>query len=163
MAGSLPRPAGFVAPIRAGGNASLTKLRQTGGMTLLRPLGLAALAALALAGCAPALSPEAQCFAAATVEYRAAWRAAEALRADLARGYALHPVALPVTRAVSCSWQGTREICLHTGREEVALPVAADRAALEARLAAAEARMDTLRPAAMAAAAPCGYGDWTGS
>ncbi|MCB1328223.1 MAG: hypothetical protein KDK28_01590 [Maritimibacter sp.] len=113
--------------------------------------------ALLTAGCTAPLSPEAQCFAEATVDYRAAWRGAQAIRADLDRGYALHPVAYRGVDAVPCRIDGARSSCLY-GTDRVAeLPVAIDRADLGRRLAALEARMDRLRPTAMARAAPCGF------
>ncbi len=118
---------------------------------------------LHLTGCAAPLSEEAQCFADATVEYRAAWRAAQTARADLDRGYALHHAEFRRAEVVPCRVEGARSSCLYNGRETLAIPVAFDRAALDARLATLEARMDRLRPAAMAAAAPCGYGDWAGT
>lgn len=120
---------------------------------LLLALGLFA------TGCAAPLSPEAQCFAEATVEYRAAWRGAQAIRADLDRGYALHPVELRGVEAVPCRLDGARSSCLY-GTDRVAeLPVAIDRADLDRRLATLEARMDRLRPAAVARASPCGFDD----
>lgn len=116
---------------------------------------------LLLAGCGAALPPDAQCFAEATIEYRAAWRGAEQIRADLARGYALYkqPVVEPVS--VPCRVAGARDSCFGTRKVWRATPVAIDRAWQLERLAELEARMEALRPAAMAAAAPCGYGTWS--
>lgn len=112
---------------------------------------------LHIAGCAAPLSPEAECFAAATVDYRAAWRAAEAISADLARGHALEPVTVPRTMALPCRVDGQRDICLMATETTRAVPIAIDRVALLRRLAALEARMDRLRPPAMQRAAPCGF------
>lgn len=112
---------------------------------------------LIAAGCGAPLAPEAQCFADATIAYRAAWRGAETLRADLARGYALHSREIKVAQAVPCRVAGARSTCLANGRETLTFPVAIDRANHTARLAALEAKMNALRPTAMAAAAPCGY------
>lgn len=124
---------------------------------------LAALAFLiGLAGCGMALSPEAQCFADATFEYGAAWRGAETIRGDLARGYALfRPYGQNTARlaGVPCRVAGRLDTCLGTQRHRVVIPVSIDRAELRARLAVLDAKMARLRPAAMAAAAPCGYGD----
>lgn len=120
---------------------------------LLLALGLLA------TGCAAPLSPEAQCFAEATVAYRAAWRSAQAIRVDLDRGYALHPVELRGAEAVPCRIDGARANCLAEANRVTEMPVAIDPAALSRRLAALEARMDRLRPAAMARAAPCGFDD----
>lgn len=115
--------------------------------------------ALHVTGCASPLSREAQCFADATVAYRAAWREAGTVRADLQRGYALHEERVRLPRAVPCRVDGVRGTCLAEDQETLAFPVAIDRAALAARLAVLEAEMAALKPAAMAAAAPCGYGD----
>ena len=116
--------------------------------------------ALPLTGCAQQLSPQARCFAEATVEYRAAWRAARAIRADLDRGYALHHAEIRLAQAVPCRVKGVRSTCLDDARQTRALPVAIDRAALARRLSGVEAKLEALRPAAMDAAAPCGFGDW---
>ncbi len=115
---------------------------------------------LHLTGCAPSLTPEARCFAEATVEYRAAWREAQALRADLARGYTLVRAEVGQVQAVPCRVEGKLSTCLHEGGSPLALPIPVDRPALEKRLATLDARMAALRPAAMERAAPCGYGDW---
>lgn len=115
---------------------------------------------LAFGGCTP-LSPQAQCFAEATVAYRAAWREAEGIRAELARGYALHPVVYRSLRESGCGVPGTHDLCVGTVPSQVQIPVSIERAVLEERLTALEKRMETLRPAAMAVAAPCGYGDWS--
>jgi len=114
--------------------------------------------ALHLSGCVAPMSPEAQCFAAATVDYRAAWREAEAVRADLDRGYALHHEELRLPRAVSCRVGAAWGSCIEERREVLALPVGIDLAVHSARLSDLEAEMDALRPAAMTRAAPCGYG-----
>ena len=119
--------------------------------------------ALHLSACAAPLSPDAQCFAAATADYRAAWREARTLRADLDRGYALHRQIVPRPRVVSCRASGRLDSCLAISEESLALPVAIDGATHARKLAALEARMDALRPAAMKRAAPCGFGDWAGS
>lgn len=121
------------------------------------PLVLPLLVVAGLSGCAPELSPEARCFAAATVEYRAARREAARIRQDLARGYGLHQTRIDVARAVPCRVAGARSSCVEAGRERLTLPVAIDTAELRARLAVLTARMAALRPPAMAAAAPCGY------
>lgn len=113
--------------------------------------------ALHITGCSSPLSPEAQCFADATIAYRAAWREARAVRADLDRGYALHEETVPVVQAVACRFEGARRDCLYQGRQVVSVPVAIDRRALGDRLTVLEAEMAALKPAAMAAAAPCGY------
>lgn len=126
-------------------------------MASLRPM--LTLALLALTACGADLSPEARCFADATVAYRGAWRGAEKIRADLARGYALHEREIKVAQAVTCRVAGRLDTCLGNARERITIPVAIDRAALKARLAALETRMDTLRPTATEAAAPCGYGN----
>lgn len=122
---------------------------------------LLALSSLVLltGGCTAPLAPEAQCFAAATVEYRTAWRGAQAIRADLDRGYALHPSEVRQAEAVPCRIGGARASCLANTSRTHEIPVAIDRADLERRLAALEAEMDRLRPAAMARAAPCGFDD----
>lgn len=112
---------------------------------------------LVVAGCGAALSPEAQCFADATIEYRAAWRGAEQIRADLARGYALHKLDVVEPVAVPCQVAGARDTCFGTRNVKRAIPVAIDRGWLIERLTALEAKKDALRPAAMAAAAPCGF------
>lgn len=114
---------------------------------------------LHIAGCTAPLSPEAQCFAEATVKYRAAWRTAEAARADLDRGYALHDVTVDRAAAVPCRVDGVRSTCLHEAHETLTVPAPIDRPALERRLAASEAQMEALRPAAMRKAASCGYGE----
>lgn len=113
-----------------------------------------------LAGC---LSPEAQCFAEATAEFRGPWREARTIEADLARGYALHRVEVIRLAPVTCHERGIRGTCLVEQRDWEVRAVAIDEGLHRARLAALEARMDALRPGAMAAAAPCGYGDWAGA
>lgn len=117
---------------------------------------------LVLAACTgpAALTPEARCFAEATVDYRAQWRRAKTARADLDRGYALTVQSLPVASATDCSATDNPADCLVNERRRIVLPVAIDPTLTRARLARAEARMDALRPVAMAAAAPCGYGSW---
>ena len=115
--------------------------------------------ALHTTGCATPLAPEAQCFADATTEYRAAWRAAEAIRTDLDRGYALHPVPVRQAEVVTCHVDGARSNCLQEVNRTEHLPVAIDRGALERRLATLEARMDRLRPPAMERAAACGFAE----
>lgn len=115
---------------------------------------------LLLAGCGAALPPDAQCFAEATIEYRAAWRGAEQIRADLARGYALHKQRVVEPVAVPCRVAGARDSCFGTRKVWRVMPVAIDRAWHLERLADLTRRMEALRPAAMAAAAACGYGTW---
>lgn len=110
-----------------------------------------------LTGC---LSPEAACFAEATAAYRGPWREARGIEADLARGHALRRVEVTRLETVTCRKGGERESCLVEARRTDTRAVGIDADHLRARLAALEARMDALRPAAMAAAAPCGYGDW---
>lgn len=125
------------------------------------PASLApALLAVAVAGCSP-LPPAAQCFADATIEYRAAWRGVRAIDGDLARGYRLRHESLRVARAVPCRREGRPSTCLANATERLDLPVPIDTKALRVRREALVSRMDRLRPSAMAAAAPCGYGDWT--
>lgn len=114
---------------------------------------------LALAGCAP-LSPEAQCFADATIEYREAWRGVRTIDADLARGYGIREQEIRVAQAVTCREAGRMSTCLENVRERFEVPVPIDREALTVRRATLVARMAALRPAAMKAAAHCGYGDW---
>lgn len=125
-------------------------------MSLHRRLPLLGLIVM-LSACNAPLTPEAQCFADATVAYRAAWRGAAAIRADLARGYALHVQEIKVAEAVPCRVGGARSTCLGNGRRRLTTPIAIDRADLEARLAHLDAKMAALRPAARRAAAPCGY------
>lgn len=120
-----------------------------------RPIALVMLALLA--ACGASMAPEAECFAAATIAYRGAWRGAEKIRADLARGYALHPARITMARAVPCRVGGRKGTCLGNATERIEMPLAIDRADLQARLEALNARMDALRPAAQRAAAPCGY------
>ena len=149
---------------QVGFNRPLTLLRYTGTM-FAPPLSVVPVfiaLVLHLSGCAETLSQQAQCFADATASYRAAWRTAQAIRADLDRGYALHHEEVRIAQAVPCRVDGLRSSCLHDGRQTLALPVAIDRVVLANRLATLEAKMDVLRPAAMQAAAPCGYGDWAG-
>lgn len=127
-------------------------------MTLRRRLALAALVLpLLTAGCGTPLTPEVQCFADTTIGYRAAWRGAAKIRADLARGYALHRREIKLAQAVPCRMAGTRGTCLANGRETLTIPVAIDRAAFTKRLATLEATMNALRPAAIEASAPCDY------
>lgn len=113
---------------------------------------------LAAPGCSP-LSPEARCFADATIAYRAAWREAQAIRADLARGYAVHSEDIRTVVAVPCRVAGARSACLGNTRDRIKIPLATDRVTLTNRLAALEVRMEALRPAAMEGAARCGYGN----
>lgn len=119
---------------------------------------VAALCLAALAGCAAPLSPQAQCFADATVAYRAAWRGVRAIDADLARGYGLRQEALRLAQAVPCRRGGRLGSCLANRTARLDLPVPINRAELKARRTALVARMDGLRPTAMAQAAPCGFG-----
>jgi len=111
-----------------------------------------------LAGC---LSPPARCFAEATADYRAIWRAARALEADLARGYALHRSDSQELTLSTCRAGGTAGPCLVERPRVRETPVAIDIGDHQSRLAALQVRLEELRPAAMAAAAPCGHGDWT--
>ncbi|MEZ5720234.1 MAG: hypothetical protein R3D59_00060 [Paracoccaceae bacterium] len=114
--------------------------------------------ALHISGCAAPLTPEAQCFAEATVDYRAAWREAEAIRADLDRGHALERLDSRQAEALPCrADDGARAYCLYETHSTLLLSVPIDRAALTRRLAALEEKMDRLRPPAMARAAPCGF------
>ncbi|GGD25993.1 hypothetical protein [Sinisalibacter lacisalsi] len=122
-------------------------------LRLLCAIGLAP-----LAGCG-GLSPEARCFAEATAEYRGPWREARRIEADLVRGHALHRVEVIRLAPVDCHEGGQRNTCLVERREWELRPVAIDEGLHRARLATLEARMAALRPAAMAAAAGCGYGD----
>jgi hypothetical protein len=123
----------------------------------LLPAPLAFLCLVLLAGC---LSPEARCFAEATAEYRGPWREARKIEADLARGHALHRVEVIRLAPVTCHESGIRGTCHVEQRDWEVRAVAIDVGLHRARLAALDARMDALRPAAMAAAAPCDYGDW---
>jgi len=118
---------------------------------------LSLLAITLLAGC---LSPQARCFAGATSEYRAVWRAARTVEADLARGFALHRLESETLALSTCRVAGAPETCLVERRLWSETPVAIDVVAHQAKLAELEARLAQLRPAAMAAAAPCEYGDW---
>ena len=118
------------------------------------PLVIAVLAGMALAGC---VSPQARCFAEATAEYRLAWRAARDLEADLARGFSRRPVEIVALAPVTCHDAGVRKTCLVEQRRWQTREVAIDAPAHRDRLVALRAEMDALRPAAMAAAAPCGY------
>ena len=110
-------------------------------------------AILGLAGC---LSPQAQCFAAASAGYRALWRAAQEIEADLARGYALHRTETRALAPITCHEDGVRRTCLVEQRRDVVQRRPIDREDARARLAALRAEMDRRRPEAMAAAALCG-------
>jgi hypothetical protein len=120
---------------------------------------IALFALFALAGCAP-LSPEAQCFADATIDYRAAWRGVRTIDANLARGHGIKEQQIGLAQAVPCRVGGRPGNCLDNRRVTLEIPVPIDREALIARRAALVARMAALRPAAMKASAHCGYGDW---
>jgi hypothetical protein len=111
-----------------------------------------------LAGCT-SLSPEAQCFADRTIDYRAAWRGVQRIDADLARGYGVQVQEFRVAQAVTCRVGGQRGTCLGNGTQRLEIPVPIDVAVLQTRRAMLIERMDALRPAAMAASAPCGYGN----
>ncbi|GKY88296.1 hypothetical protein [Sinisalibacter aestuarii] len=105
-----------------------------------------------LAACS-SLPPEAQCFADATIEYRAAWRGVQQIDADLARGYGLRRQEIRIAQTFACG----AGRCLMQGREELAFPTPIDAGALRARRQVLIARLDALRPAAKAAALRCGY------
>ncbi|RME18265.1 MAG: hypothetical protein D6801_01725 [Alphaproteobacteria bacterium] len=115
------------------------------------------LSALVLGACSPALSPEAQCFADATIDYRAAWRGVQQIDADLARGYGLRRSEAQGVEAVPCREGGRRAMCLANTRKAVLVPVPIDAETLRARRVHLKAKMEALRPQAMAAAAPCGF------
>jgi hypothetical protein len=120
---------------------------------------LFALCTALAAGCAPPpLPPEAQCFAAATAQYRGPWREARRIEAELARGYAIERTRATRLAPISCHEGGRRGTCFAEHRETSLRRVPINLEWHRARLAALEARMAALRPAAMAAAAPCGYG-----
>jgi len=128
-----------------------------------RPGFLLAICLFPLAGCGPpVLSPEAQCFAEATAHYRGPWREARRIEAELAQGYAIERTRTTRLAPITCHEGGRLGTCLAEHRETNLRRVPIDVAWHRARLAALEARMDALRPAAMAAAAACGYGDWAG-
>ncbi len=105
--------------------------------------------------------PEAMCFAQATEEYRKHWRLARKLERDLARGYGLHESERRYLEAYSCYENGVSGPCFYNMRERVKRPYGIDRDESRARLQNARAQMARLRPAAEAAARPCGFGTWS--
>jgi len=126
-----------------------------------RPGFLLAICLFPLAGCGPpALSPEAQCFAEATAHYRGPWREARRIEEELARGYAIERTRRTRLAPVTCHEGGQLGTCFAEQPETHLRRVPIDVAWHRARLATLEARMAALRPAAMAAAATCNYGDW---
>ena len=111
------------------------------------------IALILLGACA---TPQKQCIARETAEYRAVSAQIEELEETLARGYALHRQTVPYTKTRICHVKGKRYVpCPTTRFHTIETPVSVDIDDTREKLARLKAQRTKLAPAAATARAAC--------
>lgn len=106
-----------------------------------------------VAACA---TPQDQCIARETAEYRAVTAQIKELEKTVARGYALHRQTAPYTEARICHVKGKRHVpCPRTRFHTIETPVSVDMGEVRKKLARLKAHRGKLEPAALSARAAC--------
>ncbi|WP_424940637.1 hypothetical protein [Aliiroseovarius sp. S253] len=102
-------------------------------------------------------TPQKQCIARETSEYRAVSAQIEELEKTLARGYALHRQQVPYTETRLCHVQGRKKPipCNRTRFHTIETPVTVDIGEVRKKLARLKAHRRKLEPAAKSAQAAC--------
>ncbi|WP_298908350.1 hypothetical protein [uncultured Aliiroseovarius sp.] len=101
-------------------------------------------------------TPQKQCIAQETAEYRALSAQVKELEETLERGYALHRQTVPYTDARICRVEGKEPfLCPRTRFHTIETPVSVDIDDTRKKLARLKAQQSKLAPAAAAARAAC--------
>ncbi|NDW53698.1 hypothetical protein [Aliiroseovarius sp. PrR006] len=101
-------------------------------------------------------TPQKQCIARETAEYRAITAQIEELEETLERGYALHRQTVPYTDTRICRIEGKEPFpCPRTRFQTIETPVSVDMDDVREKLARLKAQHAKLAPAAVAARAAC--------
>lgn len=102
-------------------------------------------------------TPQKQCIARETAEYRAVSAQIKELEGTLVRGYALHRQQVPYTDTRLCHVKGKKHPipCSRTRFRTIETPVSVDMDDVRSKLARLKAHRSKLEPAAKAAQAAC--------
>ena len=111
---------------------------------------------IALTLVAACATPQKQCIARETAEYRAVSAQIEELEETLERGYALHRQTVPYTYTRICRVEGKEPFpCPRTRFQTIETPVSVDMDDVREKLARLKAQRTKLAPAAVAAREAC--------
>ena len=122
------------------------------GASLL-PRSVAGILLISLGACA---TPQAQCIARETAEYRAVSKQIRELEETVARGYALHRQSIPYTETRICRPKDKPAFaCPRTRFHTIETPVSVDMGDARKKLSRLKAHRSKIEPEALASRAAC--------